>query len=216
MNRQYHLPTLLIIAVICSISFVILGQFAVHERLATFDRSIIQFVQSFESPFLTAIFRGFSHIGSGYGVTLITLAFCFIAFFFLHEKRKSILFAIAIVSTILFNAWIKTIYERPRPTGLRFMEASGYSFPSGHTMMAVSLYAMIVYLLWRHMKNHRHKVMLICSSFVIAAMIAISRIYVGVHYPTDIMGGILCSTALLAFMFLINELLQHGQFTKKS
>lgn len=211
MNKQSPLRILIGIAMISSISFIIIGQLVNQGWLAKFDQIIIQFVQSFETPFLTMMFRGFSHIGSGYSVTLITLTLCLIFYFFFHEKRKSILFALTMIITILLNEFIKSIYERPRPTIHRLMDISGYSFPSGHTMMAVSLYAMIVYILWPNLRKHTHRVILISMSFIIACMIALSRIYVGVHYPTDILGGIVCSAAVLTFLLSFDQWIRQLQ-----
>ena len=206
MNKQLKLRTLLSIAIGSVVGFLMIGWFTMNGQLQSFDHHVIQYVQSFETPTLTMIFKTFSHIGSGYGVTLITVIVC--CLFFFKEQRKSIVFAITIVITMLIKEGVKSIYERQRPTMHRLMEASGHSFPSGHTMMAVSLYTMIVYMVWHYVTKPMQRFILTVVACAIATTIALSRIYVGVHYPTDIIGGILCSTALLAIIFSINERLQ--------
>lgn len=203
MQKQNRLLTLITIMVMSGCGFLTLSYFTMLGYLTTFDHTVIQFVQSFETPVLTMIFKGFTHFGSGYSVTLLTLASCFILFFFLKERPKAIFFAIGVVATIIANAGIKVLYERPRPEIHHLMDASGHSFPSGHTMMAVSLYTFIVYSFWPYFSTSFQRFLFVSIAGGIVGMIALSRVYVGVHYPTDLIGGLLASTTLLASGFII-------------
>jgi len=75
----------------------------------------------------------------------------------------------------------------------------GYSFPSGHAMAALSLYGIISFILWRHIPKESGRIMLICISTLLVIFIGISRIYLGVHYPSDIIGAYLISGSWLFF-----------------
>lgn len=196
----------LIALVICAISgigFVAIAQAINTDSVKYFDLPIIQFVQGMETPFLTSLLTTFTWIGSGFGVTPITLGICFVLFFKYNERQQSILFAFSIVSTILLNEGLKRVFTRSRPDLYKLMEAGGFSFPSGHTMMAVSLYAMIVYVTWPHTKNGRQRFLLVATASLFAFLIMVSRIYVGVHYPSDIMGGIFMSAFWLTLVLTI-------------
>lgn len=191
------------IILISSIGFLVIAWTIETGAIENFDLPIIAFVQGMEAPFLTGLLKTFTWIGSGFGVVPITLVICVIIFFKLGKQNQAYLFAFVMVSTILLNEGVKRIFTRDRPEIHRLMDAGGFSFPSGHTMMAVSLYAMIVYVTWPYTKDITQRLSLIFSAFLVAFLIAISRIYVGVHYPSDIAGGFFMSTGWLTLALFI-------------
>lgn len=197
-NRNFILPLL-----ICLISgglFLIIAQ-AIHTgAIVKFDLPIIKIVQGWEAGWLTVLFTSFTWIGSGYGVTPITFLICLLLFFKYNKRPEAILFAFSIVSTILLNEGLKRVFIRERPEIYRLLDAGGFSFPSGHTMMAVSLYAMIIYIVWPTVKSKSGKFLLVFACSLFAFLIAVSRIYVGVHYPSDIAGGFLMSTLWITLL----------------
>lgn len=191
------------IILISSIGFLAIAWAIETGTIENFDLPIIAFIQGMENPFLTILLKTFTWIGSGFGVTPITLVICGILFFTLKKRQQSYLFAFSIVSTILLNEGLKQVFVRGRPELYRLMDAGGFSFPSGHTMMAVSLYAMIVYVTWPYTKHTIQRFLLIFSAWLVAFLIAVSRIYVGVHYPSDIVGGFFMSTLWLTIVLMI-------------
>lgn len=182
-----------------------------NGTIENFDLPIIEFIQGMEVPSLTLILKTFTWIGSGIGVTVITLFICFILYFKEHRRAQAWLFAFTIVSTIALNEGLKRIFTRSRPEIHRLMDAGGYSFPSGHTMMAISLYAMIVYVFWPRLTTIVSRIALVITASFIAFLIAVSRIYVGVHYPSDIAGGFMMSTLWLTIVLLVYSLLKKGK-----
>lgn len=199
----------LLICIVSGGMFFVIAN-AIHTgAIERFDLPIISFVQGLETSWLTVFLKIFTWIGSGYGVTPITLLICFFLFFIYNKRPLAILFAFSIVSTILLNEGLKRIFTRARPEIYRLMDAGGFSFPSGHTMMAVSLYAMIVYVCWPLVKRRTSRILLIVACVSVAFLIAVSRIYVGVHYPSDIAGGFFMSTfwitAILTFYMTVKR-----------
>ena len=157
----------LLLAFILCVGFgVLFGYIATsigNETIGRFDTSIIGFVQGMEMPWLTTIMKVFTWIGSSYIVAPVTLiAFCLL-FFKFHYRQQAFLLVFVIAGTVLLNHFLKIYFKRERPEIHRIMDANGFSFPSGHTMMAFSLYVIIAYISWRNVKTAFGRVLLLCS-----------------------------------------------------
>ncbi|TXK76981.1 phosphatase PAP2 family protein [Paenibacillus sp. N3.4] len=155
--------------------------------------SIITFVQSFETSWLTAVMQIFTFIGSTKVVIVITLAFMYFLYRVLHHRLEITFFITMIAGTAIFNQILKAIYHRARPNLHHIIEETGYSFPSGHSMEAFALYASLAFLLWRHLATRRARTLTIIGCVIMILWIGLSRIYLGVHYPSDVIGAYLAS-----------------------
>lgn len=163
-----------------------------NGSIVQFDTPIINVVQGAEAPWLTNVMKLFTIIGSTKAVLAISLITLGLLLYF-RQKAQTILFLIVIGGTAALNLVLKLFFQRARPDLNRLIEISGYSFPSGHTMMATSLYIILAFILWRNAKNSG-RILYVIAAFFMIFMICISRIYLGVHYPSDIAGGISAST----------------------
>ncbi len=164
-----------------------------EQKLSQFDQVLISTIQGFESPTLTIVMNFFTFIGSFPSVFVISLFAVLFLYFVLKHRIELILFASVVIGTPIINLILKQIFHRARPDLHRLIEIGGYSFPSGHAMNAFAVYGILAFLLWRHIPSclGRTTLFLISSGFIF--MIGISRIYLGVHYPSDIIGGYLAS-----------------------
>ncbi|WNS45703.1 phosphatase PAP2 family protein [Paenibacillus sp. MMS20-IR301] len=179
------------------LGFILIAVLVVLDETAGFDRTVINIVQSMESPGLTALAKSLSLVGSSklaVGISLLTIA---ILFFILKHRMELVLFLWVGIGSQLLNTLLKLWFHRERPNIHRLIEQAGYSFPSGHSMAAFSLYGVIAYLLWRHMRNRRERLLLILFTVLMTGGIGWSRIYLGVHYPSDVIGGYAASGAWL-------------------
>ncbi|TVX98277.1 phosphatase PAP2 family protein [Cohnella terricola] len=194
MRRSYVWLGLVIIlfACVCALTFT--------DHITGFDQNVIAAVQGWETPGLTRLMEGFSWIGSTIGATLISaVAFLFLAFVLGH--RKELIFFVAVVGgSALLNKVLKNTFHRERPNLHRLVEETGYSFPSGHSMAAFALYGALIYLLWRHVRSGAGKIVLVVIGSLLILCIGLSRIYLGVHYPSDVIGGYLASSVWLGLM----------------
>ena len=117
----------------------------------------------------------------------------------IFTKDKKIAFAIPInlIIVTMLNQILKNIVQRPRPIGYRLIDENGYSFPSGHSMVSAAFYGLIIYFIWKNVKNKKlRNISCILLSFLIV-FIGLSRIYLGVHYASDVLGGFIISIAYL-------------------
>lgn len=158
------------------------------------DNSIYDLVIKLMNTNMTAIMIFISFLGSA--TTLITLS---IGFIFLIKNKKYPKFIILnLILVFILNTILKLIIARPRPGVLRLVMEDGYSFPSGHAMVSFGVYGFLIYLTYKNIRNKKIKYPLMVFLALLILLIGISRIYLGVHYATDIIGGF-----LIGFIYLI-------------
>jgi len=181
------------ISLICALGFGVVAVLVGDRRIAAFDRSIIGFAQGKESPALTSVMKFFTDIGSGGPVVVITIAILLFLFFVLKHRRELLLFIFVLAGSEVLNVALKSVFHRERPTAHRLIAETGFSFPSGHSMGAFSLYGILAFLLWRHIPIWWGRTLLLVFSCALILAIGVSRIYLGVHYPSDVLAGYLAS-----------------------
>lgn len=150
------------------------------------------------SPKLTDIIKGITHLGDPAVVIIICLLL--IAF---QKTRRTIAFpvSVAVILSSLLNIILKNIFTRERPDILRLINETSYSFPSGHAMTNSALYFMLILLIFKYIKRKRVKFTLAALCLLFVLLIGFSRIYLGVHYLLDVLGGYLIGFALDVVIF---------------
>lgn len=160
----------------------------------TLDNEIYNIIIKTMSQSTTAVMMFASFLGSA--ITLITLAAGFI--FLIENKKYPKLIVLNLILVFILNKILKIIIARPRPERLRLTLENGYSFPSGHSMVSFAFYGFLIYLINKNLKNKKIKYPLIFFIALLILFIGISRIYLGVHYVTDVVGGF-----IIGFIYLI-------------
>lgn len=150
------------------------------------------------SPTLNTIATVVTRFGDTITVVLICLVLIIIP-----ASRKIIALPVisAVIASTLLNNGLKFLFLRERPNILRLITETGYSFPSGHSMVNATLYFMFILLAFRHLKDKRLKVIVTVFCSFMFITIGITRIYLGVHYAFDVLGGWFLGIAVAAFVF---------------
>ncbi|GGD81314.1 phosphatase PAP2 family protein [Paenibacillus nasutitermitis] len=177
-----------------------------RDSIREFDLSIIHTVQGWENDYFTRIAKTLSFIGSSSVTIPLALSIAVVLAIVLKHRREIILFVGTLLGSWLLNATLKSLYQRARPDIHRIVTEAGFSFPSGHSMSAFSLYGILTYLLWRHLPSRGWRIALILFSLCMVLGIGLSRIYLGVHYPSDVIGGYwvsACWVTLCIRLFMI-------------
>jgi undecaprenyl-diphosphatase len=157
----------------------------------------------------------FTFIGSAPFVIILSLLLLVFLYKVLHHRLELILFIAAVDGSAVINQVLKSIFHRVRPNLHRLIDVSGYSFPSGHAMNAFTVYVIISFLLWRHIPSKLGRSILIFLSILMILAIGISRIYLGVHYPSDIIGGYFASGFWLAIAIWVFQFYKEKRYNKK-
>ncbi|MBL6538469.1 phosphatase PAP2 family protein [Streptococcus suis] len=185
-----------------ALAFVILGYMAKFypASLTAFDSAIQTAVRGTLPSAATSFWTSITVLGN----TVVILAICLaLAFFFYKKQWKAEAYfilasfaAMGVASTAL-----KYVYQRPRPSIEWLIDTIGYSFPSWHTASTMMVAGAVVIIINQRMKSSVSKRLLQASLLILAVLVAVSRIYISVHYPTDIIGGWLLAATLLLAMF---------------
>jgi undecaprenyl-diphosphatase len=152
-----------------------------------FDTSILLTVRSWHTPLLDLVMLGVTFIGDPFGLLISCVI---LGAWLLERKQKSeaTTLAIAAMGAIGLNVLLKRLFSRDRPAlWERVVDVGQYSFPSGHGMVSVVIYGFIGYIL--AVRYRRQQVWIISLTTILITAIGFSRLYLGVHWPTDIIAG---------------------------
>ncbi|QXP77810.1 MULTISPECIES: phosphatase PAP2 family protein [Winogradskyella] len=172
--------------------------------LAQFDTNVIEYIHSYRTPTLTKYFVFITDIGDVYGY-LIAFILCIITFLMIFKSWQYVIQLIVVMSLALSsNLILKRIINRSRPNQEHLVTVETLSYPSGHAMAAMAFYGFLIYLFFHFKINLILKSIIITLLISIIISIGISRIYLGVHFPSDIIGGFIAGfiwVILCALMF---------------
>lgn len=183
-----------IILLLCLFLFFYLIKLINQDSINTFDNFIYNYIKKFISPGATNFFKIITEFGN------FTVMIPIIIIFYLFNKDKSFnrYFTINLISVFASNFIVKSIIRRDRPLDINLIIENGFSFPSGHSMVSFAFYGFIIYYLYYTDLKKPVKYGLMAILGLIILLIGISRIYLGVHYASDVLGGF-----LLAFIYLV-------------
>jgi undecaprenyl-diphosphatase len=159
------------------------------------DRSIVEALARHRSAGTVVWMKRVSILGSTTVLLPLVTLIALTLFARGHRSDATLLLIVALGSLAVHNA-VKALAERPRPTVAAF-HVVGWSFPSGHTTQAVAVYGALAYVLCRLSENIAVKTGLIAAAILLAGGIGFSRLWLGVHYPSDVLGGAALGGALL-------------------
>lgn len=198
-----------VIVLICISIFVYLMQAVWGSRVLPIDTSGYGFMSKhFISNSLTPVMRLITQFGG----TILMIAWALASLVLIKNKRIAISVVSNLVLIALLNNILKLIVRRARPTGFRLIAETGYSFPSGHSMVSMAFYGYLIYLIYKNVRSKKLRWTLITCFSLLILIIGMSRIYLGVHYTTDVFAGFLFS---LGYLVIYTKLTDPIVFLKK-
>lgn len=154
-----------------------------------FDESVRNFVHGFAAPPLTALMKFFSFVGSPLFLGILGLTVIAVLLYLKH-KRADVLFSITMIGEIALNLAFKLFFGRTRPDAFfDYPLPSSYSFPSGHAFGSLCFFGILAWLAAARVPNKRTKIAIGFAAGLLIFLIGLSRIYLGVHYPSDVIAG---------------------------
>lgn len=193
MKKNKEKKNMLIFLGIVIILFICLSILIITGNFNYIDTKFHSFILDIRNDYLTS----FLNVITNFAGASFLLAFSFILLIFMKKKKMALYIFINLVLAFMTNEIFKSIFIRERPVGINLILETGYSFPSGHSMVALSFYGFIAYLLCRNIKDNFKKISIISSFLFLVLLIGFSRVYLGVHYISDVVGGFLLSIIYL-------------------
>lgn len=165
--------------------FIFLGILVLTKNDIYIDSIVYNFISKYISNNLTIIFKLLTNIAS----ILIVILVIIFTFLFFKNKKYGIFMSLNLLIITIFQFILKAIFSRTRPVDINLIEENGYSYPSGHSLTAMALYGFIIYLIFKSDLNKRSKLIYITLFSLLIFIVGLSRIYLGVHFFTDVVGA---------------------------
>ncbi len=180
------------------------------EEIKAFDNAVYEYVvNNLRFEWLTPFIIFITDLGS----PIVLLGACALAIIFATNKKKGLLVSINLIGISVLNVLLKNIVQRGRPEGFELIEQGGYSFPSGHSMVSTAFYGLLIYFVYNRIEKKWLKNLLCVIVFVMLILIGFSRIYLGVHYFSDVVAGFFIS--IIYLILIINTVSKLTKMEKK-
>lgn len=161
------------------------------NNIKIFDSSIYNFLISFRNNYLDTFMKIITKSANTILIIIILAILVFIL-----KKDDGYLLVMNTICVVSANQILKHILRRVRPDHLRLVKEKGFSYPSGHAMVSIAVYGILIYLVNKNIKNKPLKIILTILLSLLILLIGLSRIYVGVHYPSDVLSGYILATII--------------------
>lgn len=187
--------------------FVELTESLKTDLLADYDQQIAAYVISHRNPELTKYFIFVTHVGDIYGYAAVLIAFTLMSIFVFKNWKYIIQIVLVLILSAVSNLMLKRFIDRARPGIEHMVSVETLSYPSGHAMSAMAFYGFLIYLFYRFKINIFLKIGVILLLGLLILSIGLSRIYLGVHFPSDIAGGYIAGFIWVVFCVLLFNLI---------
>lgn len=203
-----------------AIAFFILGIFSKLtyeyyddlDDISQIDKFITETIYSFRSELLNGPMVDITALGSTSVITIVTL-FSIVTFLALKDRMAALQITITAIGAGLCSKLLKELVGRERPPQeFQLVKVWGYSYPSGHSLAGAAFFMALTYLLCRHIPGYRSRGILYVFCVILISLIGLSRVYLGVHYPSDTASGILFGTS---WAFLVASLFSYLEVSSR-
>ncbi|MDQ0428676.1 undecaprenyl-diphosphatase [Planomicrobium stackebrandtii] len=196
------------IAALFIVLFAELAEEVMDKEFGLFDRAIIALMEAGSSETLDNVMFIFTEMGSVWFLTLSSVIILAVLGFQMKDKWGMLFFVIAVGGGSLLTLLLKHLYVRERPSINAEIDALGYSFPSGHSMGSLVFYGFVMYLVIRTRQRPWIQWVTVVVLSVLIIMIGSSRVYLGAHFPSDVIAGYIAGAIWLLLSLIALEWIQ--------
>ena len=192
------------VAVLSLFLFAWIAENVSHDRTANFDHYVRMRIHEYASPGLTKAMIATSFLG-GDGLTIAAIL-AFVVFLYFHWRRATMWLVVTILGALVLDLTLKYAFHRARPTPFFVDLPRTYSFPSGHALFSFCFYGVLAGLLMGRVQSQLMRNIIWTVAAILVAAIGFSRIYLGVHYPSDVIAGYLAASLWVSTLMALDRL----------
>ena len=190
----------------CMVLFAYMAREVFLQQDNRLDAAVFRFAQRHTSPPMTSLMRFFSFFASANYLVVVPTLLVLVFAWFKNLRWYSIKVLIIAFTSTMLNQLMKNTFERPRPE-TAMLELTGLSFPSGHAMIGGSFYGLLIYIIWQTVPHPVRRWLYSILLSLLLLLIGYSRIYLNVHYTTDVLAGYAMGIIwLIISLFLLHKL----------
>lgn len=209
-NKKSKVISVAFIAAIAAFLLIVYALWQITDEIVLenktgFDHQVYQFISDFKSSSTTQFMLILTFFGSAVFVLPAYLLLAIAVYFFTRNRLLSVAILVIGLSSRLLLFLIKNIFQRDRPLEPLINDVSGFSYPSGHSFSSFALYGLITYFIWKSNIKKSIKWLISVLLILFALSIAVSRIYLNVHYASDVLAGFCLSLIWLSLSLFILE-----------
>jgi undecaprenyl-diphosphatase len=204
----------LAVAVLALFLFAWLGDEVLRGHTQHFDQAVRNWIHQFASAGMTRAMTAISLLG--YNILIVEMLIAFAVFAWLRWRRAAVWLAIAMIGALALDTALKYAYHRARPVAFFGVAPHSYSFPSGHALCSFCFYGVLAGLLSARVKALSWRLLIWITAAILVVAIGISRIYLGVHYPSDVIAGYLAATVWTGTVIVLDHLRKVRKISKQA
>lgn len=204
-----ELMLVIVLGLISLWGFIYIAQLLITNRVQAFDERVLEWMDNIRTPTLDVIMRGFTALGNPQTVVIPILMIVVYFLFMKPHRWYAVRIPSVALGSYLLNRALKSWFDRPRPAAHERMVdvLVDLSFPSGHAMFALAFYGLLIHIIWRFTKKAAMRRWLTVLVIIFILMIGMSRVYLKVHYLTDVLAGFAAGFLwLLICLFFIKRI----------
>jgi undecaprenyl-diphosphatase len=195
---------------VSELSEALFGVDRTPSAIVRLDRSILIAVAHARRPWLNPMAVDLTALGGPTLLTLLTLLVLAVAL--MHGQRDTARhLLLASIGAALLNSGLKQLWSRPRPSEVpRLVETLGYSYPSGHSMGSAAILTTFAILSWQYVRSAGQRAVIALVAALLIGLVGMSRVYLGVHYPSDVAAGVALGVAWAFVLEIVERHLRVG------
>lgn len=193
--------------------FLFISDAVLDHQTIYLDNMISQYINTFRQPWLTRVMFSISLLGEQ--ILIIQAIFVVILLTTRRHKKETLVFSILLVIGLVVTNLLKVSFKIPRPEEFALIKMNSYSFPSGHSLNSFLFYGTLSYYTYHLTRNKIISFFVSLISLCLVFLIGISRVYLGVHRPSDVVAGYIAGFWLLATVVLIDKTIEYYKFVKE-
>lgn len=197
--RKYINRKSLVVLFFATIVFIYMSNNYDSLFMRSIDNNILMWLHEYTQFFMVYFFEFVTLMGGWQMVILISIILLIIE----RDKIQVLLIPSITVMSVIINETIKNVIMRPRPNVMALSHASGYSMPSGHSLTAVVFYGLIIIFLVAKIKDEKYRKLINVLLTVLITLIGFSRVYLRVHYFSDVVAGLALGLMIVTMVYNI-------------